>query len=147
MLKKITLIIFLCTVSLNYAQVGIGTTEPKSTLDVNGNVAFKVNRLDGNVNTTIDDGYYINILPNTGGQTFTLPNPGDVSGRTYILRNVVPSGSNNAVINAQNGGCVFFANNSQGCSNSFSLDAFGKQKTIYLYSDGIGWNYAPIGFN
>ncbi|MGB3605512.1 hypothetical protein [Psychroserpens sp.] len=143
----ILILTFLLSFNFSFSQVGIGTVTPNSTLEVNGSVAFKVVTLNGNTTTTINDGYYINILPNSGDQVFNLPDPSLNIGRTYILRNVVPEGqSTNAVIDSFGADCVFFANNSQGCSDSIDLRASGIQKTYVIYSDGNGWNYGPLGF-
>jgi len=142
-------LIFMGALALN-AQVdgvGIGTTTPNSTLDINGNVAFKVVTLDDGVTTTIDDGYYINIQPISDGFTFFLPKPDLVPGRTYILRNIAPSGSNQAVIDVIDAGNVFYASNSQGSSATINLTASGENKTIYIYSDGTSWNYGVFGYN
>ncbi len=60
--------------------VGIGTTEPKSTLDINGNLSVKVVDLNGGPSgnaTRIDDGVYINLTPTSGNPEFILPDPRD----------------------------------------------------------------------
>ena len=73
-----------------FAQVGVGTTEPKSTLDINGNLSVKHIELaptDGTLQD-IDDGVYISIDPFSSLQQFRLPDATTVPGRIYILRNI-----------------------------------------------------------
>jgi hypothetical protein len=70
--------------------VGINTTDPKSTLDINGNLSVKHIKLtpaDGSLQP-ISDGVYISIDPFTSGQQFQLPDATEFPGRIYILRNI-----------------------------------------------------------
>ena len=71
-MRKFIILIF-CIYGLHTnAQVdgvGINTTEPKSTLDINGNLSLKVVSLNGGgsgIPTYIDDGVYINLTPTAG---------------------------------------------------------------------------------
>ena len=90
-MKKIILILVL-TFGYNLnAQVGVGTTTPRSTLDVNGNLSVKVVSLNGGPSgnaTEIDDGVYINLTPTVGNLEFILPEADEFPGRIYILRNI-----------------------------------------------------------
>ncbi len=88
-MKKIVLIV--CMVfgfNLN-AQVGINTTVPQSTLDINGNLSVKHLVLTGSGSATIiDDGVYLSINPILANQEFRLPDASLFPGRIYILRNI-----------------------------------------------------------
>ena len=62
-----------------FAQVGIDTDDPQSTLDINGNLSVKVVNLTGNNSgdqtnsgstVVIDDGVYISLLPQPANDTF-----------------------------------------------------------------------------
>jgi hypothetical protein len=145
-----------------HAQVGIGTTAPKSTLDINGNLSLKVVSLNGGPSasaTPIDDGVYINLTPTALNMEFILPVATTVPGRIYILRNI--SDSENAVIytlgaNATAGaGVEFFrgdGRNSQGPLGSVTMtpdlanDGGDVTKTLIFISDGANWTYGQLGF-
>jgi len=141
---------------LGLAQVGIGTLTPLSTLDINGNVSFKVVNIDGRnlANMAqINDGFYLNLRPNNGGANngndFILPNAVLVPGRMYILRNV--QNCDDAYIYST-GPSLLFAGNSRtasaqpitmgsDCGNNGSVT-----KTLIFMSDGLNWTYGPYGF-
>ncbi|WP_458628707.1 hypothetical protein [Winogradskyella sp. PC D3.3] len=76
-MKNLIILITLILFTNNaLAQVGIGTTDPKSTLDINGNLSLKVVSLIGGPSgtaTSIDDGVYINLIPTSGNADFELP--------------------------------------------------------------------------
>lgn len=77
-----------------FVQVGINTSTPLSTLDLNGNLSLKVVNLPGNgtgsggAAVLIDDGVYISISPIATDDKFQLPNPTLFPGRMYIIRNI-----------------------------------------------------------
>jgi len=161
-MKNIILIIGL-TLFFNsaFAQVGVGTTDPKSTLDINGNLSLKVVSLNGGPSgsaTAIDDGVYINLTPTAFNVEFILPDASTVPGRIYILRNI--SDSENAVIytlgaNATAGaGVEFFrgdGRNSEGPLGSVTMtpdvanDGGDITKTLIFISDGVNWTYGHLG--
>ena len=85
---------FLFVSSFSFSQVGINTTNPLSTLDINGNLSVKVVSLNGGPAfgaTLINDGVYINLTPTTGNRQFYLNDPATTPGRVYILRNITDS--------------------------------------------------------
>ncbi len=142
--------------TLTFGQVGIGTITPLSTLDINGNVSFKVVDVNGGNSANkalINDGFYINVWPNNGGPNngndFILPNAFDVPGRTYILRNV--KNFDDAYIYSA-GSSLLFAGNSRTASSqpitmgSDSANTGSATKTLIFISDGSNWTYGPYGF-
>ncbi|MEZ4792544.1 MAG: hypothetical protein R2783_03475 [Gelidibacter sp.] len=155
-MKKLMLFSLIMCVTIGFGQVGIGTLTPLSTLDINGNVSFKVVDLDGRNfanKAPINDGFYLNLRPNNGGPNngndFELPNAALVPGRMYILRNV--KNCDDAYIYSI-GPSQFFAGNSRtataqpitmgaDCANTGSVT-----KTLMFISDGINWTYGPFGF-
>lgn len=158
------IILTICTMlicSIGIAQVGVGTTDPKSTLDINGNLSLKVVALNGGPSasaTPIDDGVYINLSPTAFNVEFILPDATTVPGRIYILRNI--SDSENALIytfgaNATAGaGVEFFrgdGRNSQGPLGSVTMtpdadsDGGDITKTLIFISDGSNWTYGHLG--
>lgn len=86
---KDTLLVFLSLIYMTTysgsAQVGIGTTDPKSTFEVNGSVGQKVNTVSASV--TLDDTYGI-VICNNGSTaiTLTLPNVTLCTGRVYTIK-------------------------------------------------------------
>ena len=131
-----------------FAQVGVGTTEPKSTLDINGNLSVKHIELaptDGTLQD-IDDGVYISIDPFSSLQQFRLPDATTVPGRIYILRNI--DNSDHASIVTQGVGVEFFAgNNSTTGTTQVVLNASNvSTKTLIFISDGSNWTYGHLGF-
>jgi hypothetical protein len=89
-LKLIVILIpaLLC-VNFGLAQVGINTTQPLSTLDINGNLSVKTITLVGSGSATnINDGVYISVNPQATDQEFRLPSAVSFPGRVYIIRNI-----------------------------------------------------------
>ena len=74
--------------------MGINTTNPLSTLDINGNLSVKTVTLNGTNSggggsaTLIDDGVYISVRPLATDDKFQLPNPASFPGRIYVIRNI-----------------------------------------------------------
>lgn len=66
--------------------VGINTTSPVSTLDVNGSVASKVNTVTAS--TTLDDTYSNVVCNNTTAIVITLPLANTCLGRMYHIKKV-----------------------------------------------------------
>ena len=151
---KFTLILMLlfCASEFGFSQVGINTTTPLSTLDINGNLNVKeigiYNALVpgsgplfggpfGN-KTSISDGVYISLTPTSGNTDFILPNAALYPGRIYILRNI--SASDHAYIYTT--GEFLFAKDSNNATPSpreMRWDTLSK--TIIFISDGINWTY------
>ena len=146
------LIAVFCIANSSFAQVGINTTTPLSTLDINGNLNVKeigiANALvagSGTLNggpfgnkTVINDGVYISLTPTTGNTDFVLPNATLVPGRIYILRNI--SNSQNAFI--YNLGGSFFATNSNTLAPSpLTMQSNAVTKTMMFISDGLNWTF------
>lgn len=134
-----------------FAQVGVGTTEPKSTLDINGNLSVKVVSLTGNstgnqsnAGTTveIDDGVYISVNPQVQDDTFELPDPSEVPGRIYFIRNVNPTNTVTAKI-VTDTGQFFSSGSTTSGSNEIYLYESGSdlRKSVIVISDGANWTY------
>ena len=88
-MKNILVLVVFLSGFFTSAQVGVGTTTPLSTLDINGNLSVKHVLLTGAATPTlIDDGVYISVSPTANDQEFQLPDPRLYPGRVYIIRNV-----------------------------------------------------------
>ncbi len=147
-MKLFSLLFSLMLPALIFAQVGINTTDPQSTLDINGTLSVKHTKLEPTDATLqdIDDGVYFSIDPFSSGQQFRLPDATAYPGRIYILRNI--DNSNDASIITLGTGVEFFAgNNSTTGTTSVTLSGSNiTTKTLIFISDGENWTYGHLGF-
>lgn len=119
--------IFLLSFSIS-AQVGIGTTDPKSTFEVNGTFGQKVSTIT--TTTTLDDTYGSVIICNNGSTaiTVTLPTASTCTGRMYTIKRNATSTAN-----------VTIAGTIDGVTNLILANA--SDSTI-LFSNGTEWKAA-----
>ena len=155
-MNKLKLVLILiaafCAVNSGFGQVGINTTTPLSTLDINGNLNVKEIGLtnmnvsgSGSFNggppgsaTPIVDGVYISLTPTSGSDEFILSNAVNVPGRIYVLRNI--SNSINAKIYTFGGG--LYAKDSSTVTTAPLVMPFNASlKTVIIISDGVNWTY------
>ena len=111
----------------NDGDIGIGTTSPTSTLDINGSIGYKV--------TTITSADTLNqthnvVLCNTGSYTVTLPAAADNTGKVYYLKN----------IDAEGDDITIDGNSSETIdgSTTFVLDPY--KHAVRIISDGSNWH-------
>ena len=156
-MKRLELIIILFSCFYATAQVGIGTTTPLSTLDINGNLSVKHVTLPAVATDftaqNIDDGVYISVSPVVNNQDFILPDPRIYPGRVYIIRNVQDTFDADIVMDptAAAAGVLFFAGDSStGFAGPVDMDSdLGgghRTKTLIFISDGSNWTYGILGF-
>lgn len=146
------LIAAICAVNSGFAQVGINTTTPLSTLDINGNLNIKeIGIVNANVAgsatfnggpvgsaTPINDGVYISLTPTAGNDEFILPNAANVPGRIYVLRNI----SNSITAKIYTFGGAFYAKDSNSATAApLSMPPNALLKTVIAISDGANWTY------
>lgn len=133
---------FLLVSSLSFSQVGINTTNPLSTLDINGNLSVKTVTLNGTNSggggsaTLIDDGVYISVKPVAQDDKFQLPDPRLVPGRVYIIRNI----QNFVTARLTTASELLFPKNSTTGSTYISMYG-GTRRTVIVISDGLNWTY------
>ena len=152
-MNKIILIVYMVFGFNLNAQVGINTTVPQSTLDINGNLSVKHLVLTGSGSATIiDDGVYLSINPILANQEFRLPDASLFPGRIYILRNIT-NGLDAAISSVGTDpiagvGVEFFAgDNSTSGTKTVTLDGNDTTtKTLIFISDGSNWTYGHLGF-
>ncbi len=153
-MRQVLLIAILMSSVFSFAQVGIGTTSPLSTLDLNGNLSVKHVTLVGAATPTlIDDGVYISVSPTANDQDFQLPSAITFPGRIYIIRNVQDAINADIVLSPADitAGVLFFAGDS---STGFvgpvdmntALGGGHRTKTLIFISDGSNWTYGILGF-
>lgn len=140
-MNKLKLILILiavvCTANFGFAQVGINTIDPQSTLDINGNLSVKVITLIGIGSATlINDGVYISINPQAGDQEFQLPSAVAYPGRMYFIRNI--NNTNTAKLTSA-AGMLFPKNSTTGSTQIFMYE--GNLRTVTVISDGSNWTY------
>jgi hypothetical protein len=118
------ILFFLLSFLISNAQVGIGTTDPKSTFEVNGSNGQTVTIVTAN--TTLGLSHSI-VVCNNGltAITITLPNASGIKGRIYTIKKEASSTAN-----------VTIAGTINGISNLI-LKNTGDALTVF--SDGIEW--------
>ena len=137
-LKLVMILIALfCGVTFGWAQVGINTTNPLSTLDINGNLSLKTVTLTGSGSATlINDGVYISIAPQATDQEFRLPNAVTYPGRVYIVRNI--QNTITAKLTSA-GGLLFPKGSTTGSTEIYMWE--NNRRSIIVISDGSNWTY------
>ena len=127
----------MAAVNLGWAQVGINTSSPLSTLDINGNLSVKTVTLTGSGSATpISDGVYISIVPQATDQEFRLPSAVAFPGRIYIVRNI----QNTVTAKLTSSGGLLFPKGSTTGSNEIYMHE-GNKRSIIVISDGSNWTY------
>ena len=149
-MKHLTKIFFVTILIITFqevfAQVGINTSVPLSTLDVNGNISIKTIGIPTALNggspgfaTSINDGVYISLTPTSvGNDEFIMPTATSVPGRIYVLRNI--SNSINAKLYSF-GGQFFHKGSNTATTAPLILSSNATGKSIIIISDGINWTY------
>ena len=155
-MNKLKLLLILISaiyaVNSGFSQVGINTTTPLSTLDINGNLTIKeIGIINANVAgsaifnggssgsaTQINDGVYISLTPTAGSDEFILPNAVNVPGRIYVLRNI----SNTITAKIYTFGGALYAKDSNTATGApLNMPSNAALKTVIIVSDGINWTY------
>jgi len=130
------LVLFLLVSTVGFSQVGINTTNPLSTLDINGNLSVKVLTLNGSGSPTlISDGVYLSLNPQATDQEFQLPSPITYPGRIYYLRNI--NNTNTAKLTTAAGNFFFKPLTSGGVGTIYMYD--NHYRTLMVVSDGSNW--------
>lgn len=133
---SLILIAAVCSANSGFAQVGINTTSPLSTLDINGNLSVKVITLIGSSSTMpITDGIYISVNPQATDQEFQLPSPIAYPGRIYYLRNI--NNTNTAKLTTAAAIFFFKGYTTGGVGTIYMYD--NHYRTLMVVSDGSNW--------
>jgi len=137
-LKLIVILIpALLSVNFGLAQVGINTSNPLSTLDINGNLSVKTITLVGSGSATdISDGVYISVNPQATDQEFRLPSAVAFPGRVYIIRNI--NNTTTAMLTSA-AGLLFPKGSTTGSTQIYMYE--GNRRSVIVISDGSNWTY------
>jgi hypothetical protein len=108
-------------------NVGISTSTPNSTFEVNGSVAAKVTTVTGTYSIQSDDA--VVICNNTTSFTVTLPSAVGITGRIYTIKNI------------DTGNVTIATTAGQTIDGAASSDVILDQKNIVLQvmSNGTNW--------
>ena len=127
MLKKVLLVSSLVLASIfANAQVGVGTTDPKSSFEVQGSMGYKVTTITSA--TTLTDDHHV-ILCNNGPYTVTLPPAAANASRVYRIKN----------IDAQSDVITIDGNGSETIDGDLTYALQPYKHSITLISDGANW--------
>ncbi len=128
-------ILAVCFTVTTYAQIGIGTTSPNSTLDVRGSIALSYRAFTGSTTAASTD----NTLMFTGttASTITLPDATTCTGREYIIKNVSTTLPIPVVTIAT------VSSQTIDTRTSWVLDEL--QEAITIISNGTNWNIMAAG--
>ena len=109
-------------------NVGIRTTSPNSTLQINGSVSAKTNTVSSDYTIGSTD-YFIKVATGDVDRTLTLPTAASSTGRIYVIKKV-DSGTGHVVITATGFDLI-------DATTTFSITA--PFSALSVISDGTGW--------
>ncbi len=89
-MKRILFFILATAATSTYAQVGIGTTTPNSTLDVRGSMSLNYRAFTASTTAATTDN--VLVFTGTSACTVTLPDATTCVGRTYRIKNASTTG-------------------------------------------------------
>lgn len=147
--KIVYVLLLFISIHKSFSQVGINTTAPLSTLDLNGNLSVKtigvttplIGGPSGSA-TLIDDGVYVSLTPVPPNNIqFYLNNPATLPGRVYILRNITDFDT--AELYTAGGKRFFQKSSNVGTvvGAPIYLPPNSTGKSIIIISDGANWTY------
>ena len=108
-------------------NVGVGTSSPASTLDVQGSMGLKVSTITAA--TTLNSTHNV-VLCNTGAYTVTLPAAASNTGRAYYIKN----------IDAQGDDITVDGNSSETIDGSTTYILSSYLQNIKIICDGSSWH-------
>jgi hypothetical protein len=122
----LSLLVLICCNTV-FAQIGVGTASPNSTLDVRGSMALIYKSFTANTNAAIGDNLL--VFTGTSAASLTLPDASTCTGRTYWVKN---SSSNSSVL-------TIATTSSQTIDGLGSWTLTQQYKAARLVSNGANW--------
>jgi uncharacterized protein (TIGR02145 family) len=111
----------------NGTNVGLGTTTPASSLDIQGSMGLKVTTITSA--TTLDQTHNV-VLCNTGPYTVTLPAVASNAGKVYYIKNIDTNGDDITIDGA--------GSETIDGSTTYLLDAY--KHSVRIICDGSSWH-------
>ncbi|MBS1513035.1 MAG: hypothetical protein JST86_19520 [Bacteroidetes bacterium] len=130
MKKPLATIVVTCVTILSYAQVGVGTTSPNSTLDVRGSIS--TNYRSFTASTSAGSADHLLVFTGTSAATVTLPAAVGCDGRSYMIKNASTTGPTPVLTIATTA--------SQTIDGASTWTLTSAYETVTLVSDGANWN-------
>jgi hypothetical protein len=115
------------------AQIGIGTTSPNSTLDVQGSLAAKTT-IGSSASYTLGSEYTY-IYTGTTAATVTLPTAAGITGRMYTIKNASTNSST----------LTISTTSSQFLDGTLTYAMATQYQTVSVVSNGTSWNIIGYG--
>ncbi len=130
-MKKAIFTLFAAAVSACcFAQVGIGTTTPNSTLDVRGSISFNTVNFTSALTVSATD--YFLVFTGTSATTATLPTAVGCTGRSYYFKNASTASATPLLTIATTA--------SQTIDGAASWIVDDANEVVCIVSNGANWN-------
>ena len=107
--------------------VGISTTTPASTIDIQGSMGLKVTTITSA--TTLDQTHNV-VLCNTGTYTVTLPAAASNTGKVYYIKNIDSDGDYFTID----------GNSTETIDGDETFELLAYNHAVRIISDGSGWH-------
>ncbi len=128
-MKNLSLLALFFITTNAFAQVGVGTTSPNSTLDVRGSLSTNYRAFTANTSAGTDNNL---VFTGTSATTLTLPDATTMTGRAYWIKN-----------NSSNASTLTIATTSSQTIDGVTTWALSERyKALKVVSNGTNWDIA-----
>jgi hypothetical protein len=134
-MKNLCVLLLCVCASATYAQIGIGTTSPTSTLDVRGSLALSYRSFTSSTTAASTDNTL--LFTGTTAATVTLPDAAICAGRMYSIKNASSTTPLPVLTVATTSSQTIDGTSSWLLTNSKSV--------LTVVSDGSNWNVTNSG--
>src|SRR5437762_5327614 len=126
MRRFVITVVLIVSAIISFAQIGIGTTSPNSTLDVRGSLAINYRAFTSSTAAGTD---YTLVFTGTSAATLTLPDATTVTGRVYWIKNASSNASTLSIATTS----------SQTIDGAGSWSLAQTNKVVAVVSNGTNW--------